>query len=353
MSDTGLDVAAGPAPVPPKPSQDRWLSRLLRERSVRVAAVGWVAANALVVAVGSGGLPFDWPTLPGRAASERLVETNLALLEVFALMGVVYLLTRRRAAPDLAARAPRRVVARRETVALLAYGVLGLIGGFFLARSFGWHPFGLHLAGTLYGTHQHVEPAEAVVWAAYNLIVYAVAPLIFFRRRYSATALNLTSTNRGNDALVMVVVLLIESVVQVLALKPAILDLSTRQLALGVPLTFVLYLAGAVLPAMVFIYAILVPRYLRLTGSTATTVILAGLTYTLLHLWDAWTVFNSPRSAVLSVIFLLFTYFGPGMIKAVLTVRTGNAWVHVLAYHALAPHTLGDTTHMVEVFDIR
>src|SRR5262245_44404695 len=141
MSDTGLDVAAGPAPVPPKPSQDRWLSRLLRERSVRVAAVGWVAANALVVAVGSGGLPFDWPTLPGRAASERLVETNLALLEVFALMGVVYLLTRRRAAPDLAARAPRRVVARRETVALLAYGVLGLIGGFFLARSFGWHPF--------------------------------------------------------------------------------------------------------------------------------------------------------------------------------------------------------------------
>jgi xanthosine utilization system XapX-like protein len=82
-------------------------------------------------------------------------------------------------------------------------------------------------------------------------------------------------------------------------------------------------------------------------------VILAGLTYTLLHLWDAWTVFSSPRGAVLSVIFLLFTYFGPGMIKAVLTMRTGNAWVHVWAYHALAPHTLGDTSHTVEVFHIR
>jgi hypothetical protein len=353
MSGTSLDVAARPAPVPPQPSADRWLSGLLRERSVRVAVIGWVAANALAVAVGSGGLPFDWPALAGRSVSGRLVETNLALLEVFVLMGVVYRLTRRRTAPDLAARAPQRTVARRETVALLAYGVLGLAGGFVLARAFGWHPFGLHLAGTLYGTHRHVEPVEAVVWAAYNLIVYAVAPLIFFRRRYSARALNLTSTNRGNDTLVIVAVLLIESVVQVLALKPAILDLSTRQLALGAPLTFVLYLAGAVLPAMVFIYAILLPRYLRLTGSTATTVILAGLTYTLLHLWDAWTVFSSPRGAVLSVIFLLFTYFGPGMIKAVLTVRTGNAWVHVWAYHALAPHTLGDTPHTVEVFHIR
>jgi hypothetical protein len=183
--------------------------------------------------------------------------------------------------------------------------------------------------------------------------VYAVVPLTFFRRRYSLTELNLRSTDRWNDTLVIVVVLAIESLVQILALRPAILDLSARQFLLGVPLTFALYLAGAVLPAMVFIYAILVPRYLRLTGSTATTVLLGGLTYTLLHLWDAWTVFTSPTGAVLSVIFLIFTYFGPGMIKTVLTVRTGNAWVHVWSYHALAPHTLGDTPHLVEVFRIR
>lgn len=104
---------------------------------------------------------------------------------------------------------------------------------------------------------------------------------------------------------------------------------------------------------MVFVYAILVPRYLRLTGSTASTVILGGLTYVLLHIWDAWTVFTSPGNAVLSVIFLTFTYFGPGMIKTFLTIRTGNAWVHVWAYHAFAPHTLSETTHMVKVFGIR
>ena len=42
------------------------------------------------------------------------------------------------------------------------------------------------------------------------------------------------------------------------------------------------------------------------------------------------------------MIFLLFTYLGPGMIKTFLTLRTGNAWVHVWAYHAFA-HTLIDT----------
>jgi hypothetical protein len=96
-----------------------------------------------------------------------------------------------------------------------------------------------------------------------------------------------------------------------------------------------------------------VPRFLKLTGSTATTVILGGVTYTLLHVWDAWTVLTSPDNLLLSVIFLFFTYFGPGMMKTVLTVRTGNAWTHVWAYHALAPHALIDAPHVVEIFRVR
>jgi hypothetical protein len=117
------------------------------------------------------------------------------------------------------------------------------------------------------------------------------------------------------------VILGVESLVQIAALDPEIFDLSARQILLGAPLTFTLYLAGAVLPAMVFIYAILVPRFLLLTGSTAATVILGGLTYTALHVWDAWTVFDSPGNAALSVVFLILTYFAPGMFKTVLTVR--------------------------------
>jgi hypothetical protein len=136
-------------------------------------------------------------------------------------------------------------------------------------------------------------------------------------------------------------------------LEPEIFELGARQLMLGAPVTFVLYFAGAVLPAMVFVYGILVPRYLKLTGSTATTVILGGLTYAAFHLWDAWTVFTSPSGALLSVLFLVLTYLGPGMMKSVLTVRTGNAWVHVWAYHSFVPHTLVDTSHTVHIFGIR
>lgn len=212
---------------------------------------------------------------------------------------------------------------------------------------------GNHVAGTIYGTHAELAPAEILTWAGYNLVVYAVVPLLYFRRRYSARALCLCSSDRRNDLLVICAVLVLELAFQIVLLEPSIFGLPPRQLALGAALTFVLYLAGAVLPAMVFVYAILVPRFLKLTGSATTTVLLGGVTYAGLHLWDAWAVFTSPRAAVVSVIFLLFTYLGPGMIKTFLTLRTGNAWVHVWAYHALAPHTLVDTPHMVHTFGIR
>ena len=329
------------------------VAALLRQRSVRLAASGWLAANAAVLAVAGNGLPFDWPTAAARTPVGRLVDANLALVEVLLLTALTYWLTRKRALPNLADRAPERSVAARETLLLLLYGVGGLGLGFILARLAGWHPFGLHLAGSIYGTHEHVSPAESIAWATYNLVVYALIPLAFFRRHYPTEALNLRSNNRRGDAVLIGVILMIESIVQIAALDPQIFDLTAGQLVLGVPLTFTLYLAGAVLPAMIFIYAILVPRFLRLTGSTATTVILGGLTYTALHIWDAWTVFNSPGNTALSIVFLLLTYFAPGMFKTVLTVRTGNAWVHVWAYHALAPHTLADTPHMVHVFHLK
>ncbi len=342
-------TAVAPAPHTPRPGP----RSLLRRRSVQVAVVGWVVAHVVVLGTADPSLPFDWPALAGRSVAGRLVDADLALLETLVLIGLVVVLTRGRAAPDLAARAPQRAVALRETLLLLGYGAGCLVGGFLLARAFGWHPFGLHLAGTLYGSHEHVAPAEAVVWAAYNLLVYAVVPLVCFRRRYSAEALNLRSADRRGDRRLIAVVLVLETLFQLLVLDPELAGLDAGQLVVGAGLTFVLYLAGAVLPAMVFIQAILVPRLLRLTGSVTTTVLLGGLTYVLLHVWDAWTVFTSPRDAVLSVVFLLFTYLGPGMVKTVLTVRTGNAWVHVWAYHALAPHTLFETRHVVEVFSLR
>lgn len=325
---------------------------LVRQRSVRLAAVIWLAANALVLIVAEESLPFSWPGVPG-SSLDHVLNANIGMLGIFGLMALTWFLTRTRDRPDLAARAPDLATAKRETALLLAYGALGLAVGFVLARLLGWHPFGLHLAGSIFGTHEHVHPAEAVSWAAYNLLVYAVVPLAWFRRRYSREQLNLTSVSRRDDARLIAAVLVVESAIQVATLTTVVGELSPTQYLIGLPVTFVLYLAGAVLPAMVFIYCILVPRFLRLTGSTATTVILGGVTYTLLHVWDAWIVFTSPSEAVVSLVFLFLTYFGPGMMKTVLTVRTGNAWTHVWAYHAIAPHTLIDAPHVVDIFTIR
>lgn len=323
---------------------------LLRSPAVWAAAVGWAAACTLVLTVAGDRLPFEWASSTGRRTADHLLEANAGLAEVLLLMALVCLLTRRRSRPDVAARAPERALALRETLLLLTYGAAGLTLGYVLARTLGWHPFGFHLAGTLYGTHEHVTAAEAVTWALYNLVVYAVVPLLYFRRRYTTEQLCLRSADRRADTLLIGIVLLIESVVQFLVLKPELVDLDGRQLLLGLPLTFTLYLAGAVLPAMIFIYAILLPRVLKLTSSTATTVILGGVAYTVFHLWDAWARFDSAKESLLSGAFLLLTYFAPGMMKSVLTLRTGNAWVHVWAYHALAPHTLADTPHTVHIF---
>lgn len=351
MTTTGPRAARPSDPEALPPAQPRGRT-LLRDPWVRVTAVAWAAVNIWVLVGVDGPLPFEWPNASSVSISGHLLDANLALAQVFLLMVLTFLLTRRRRPVDLQGRAPERGVALRETLLLLGYGGVGLIGGYLLARSFGWQPFGLHLAGTLHAHHDPVQPVEAVTWAGYNVVVYAVVPLLYFRRRYSARSLNMRSTDRRNDALVILAVLVVETASQLLVLQPELFDLTARQLTLGLVTTFLLYLAGAVLPAMVFIYAILVPRYLRLTGSTAGTVVLGGLTYTALHVWDSWAVFDSPGTTLLSLTFLLLTYFGPGMIKTYLTVRTGNAWVHVWAYHALSPHTLVDTPHTVNVFRI-
>jgi hypothetical protein len=49
----------------------------------------------------------------------------------------------------------------------------------------------------------------------------------------------------------------------------------------------------------------------------------------------------------------MLLYGAPGMFKSLLTLRTGNAWVHVWAYHAIVPHTIGNTGLIVKIFGIR
>lgn len=331
------------------------LARLLRHRSVQAVMAGWLLANLLTLVIAGGDLPFDRPSLESASFAGELINVNVSIIEMLGIIALTVWLTRHRQVPDIAARLPALPVVRRETALTIAYGVAALAGGVVLGLALGMDPISFHLSGTLFGHHDHnlPTPGAAYIWAAYNLIAFAVIPFAIFRQRSSPDAMLLTSSNRRNDGLVIVVVLLVESLVQIAALSSAVFDLSPRQLVIGAPLAFMLYLLGAVLPTLVFVQAILVPRYLALTRSVPAAVILGGLTYAAMHFPEAWMTLDSSRNVTLSVMFLIFVYFGPGMVKATLTLRTGNAWVHAWAYHAIAPHTLIDTPLIVRIFGIR
>jgi len=328
------------------------LRRLALDPVVQIAVAVWLLANGVVLLLAGGRLPFDRPALAGIPFALQVAAPTIGMIQIFALMGVVYWLTRKRAIPDMAARAPARAVAARETFALLAYAAAGQVGGWIVGPSFGYRPFSFHIAGTVYGCSTPPVPGEFATWAIYNFLVFVVVPYFWFRRRYDATQLNLRSTNRRNDLLVIVVICLLDSLFELATLGAIVFRLGPSQLLWGAPLTFIVFFIGTVLPTMVLIYSILLPRYLKLTGSATTTVILGGLTYAAMHLVEGWSAFDSTRDTALSLIFVFLGYTGPGMVKSVITLRTGNAWVHTIAYHSIAPHVLIDTPLVVKAFGL-
>jgi hypothetical protein len=330
-----------------------WLSNLLRERSVQLFLAVWVAGSvAVYLLCGGGAFPLNRPALAGASVTVQVLLPAAFLGFVFVQMGVVYILTRRRLVPDIAARAPGAAVARREAVYLWAYGAAVLVAGRLIGLHFFGEGIGLHMNGAIFGCTRMVSQTELWTWAGYNLLFYAVIPYVVFRTRgYSNEALGLKSSNVKNDVLVIVVIMVIGSVVDLIG--GGFLKLSPHQMLLGAPLTLFTHVLGTGLPIMVFIYAILFPRYMRLTASRTNAVFLGGLSYAALHIFEYWTLYDSAPHGVLSLIVVLLQFGPPGMMKAYLTMRTGNAWVHLWAYHAVTPHVTNDTPMVVDVFHIR
>jgi hypothetical protein len=341
---------------PPRPVTGSSLTSNIRaiagHRGVQLAAGLWVAAYVIVAGLAGGRLPFDRPAISQLPFALQLAAPSITLVEVFVLMVLVFFLTQGRVMVDMGARAPPRSRALRETLLLLAYAALGETGGWVLGPMLGYRPFSFHIAGTVFGCSVPPHRGEVWTWAIYNFVVFALVPYLYFRQRYTNGELNLRSTNRRSDAVLILVVLLFESAFELMVFDNTLFHLTARQIVLGAPLTFLVFFIGTVLPTMVLIYSILLPRYLKLTGSATSTVLLGGLTYAAMHIVEGWSTFSSPRNVALSLIFVLLQYFGPGMIKSVLTLRTGNAWVHALSYHIIAPHVIVDTPLMVKVFGV-
>lgn len=325
--------------------------------STRSAVLGgvalWVLCAILTELLGHGHLPFLCPALAGLGRAEIFFLPLIGLGWVLFELLVIYLVTRRRAVPDMASRVPSRAVAWREMLVLITYGAAVLVAGQFVGHAFGRHGIGMHLPGSLFGLTDRVLPREVWAWSGYNFVWFALVPYLVFRQcGYSREELNLKSDNLRNDTLLIFIILGLELLSEYAALR-MLFSLAPRQLELGLPLSFIVHLLGTGLPVMIFIYSLLLPRYMRLTGSAAATTILGAVTYALVHLTEYWTAYNSANHAVLSVLFIILVFGAPGLVKSFLTVRTGNAWVHLWAYHAIVPHVTVDTPNIVKIFAIR
>jgi hypothetical protein len=280
-----------------------------------------------------------------------VVGSSKYLVLVVLMFGLVALLTRKRPVIDLAQRAPESSIAQRETLAMWAYAAVVMVAG----RLIGQHLFGegiaLHLNGSLVGATRVQSPIEVYTWAAYNGILLALIPYVVFRMRgYSNEQLNLKSANLKRDLLVIVVVLAFSAGMDMMGSN--IFQLTRHQQLVGGLMSFWLHLFGTDLPIMIVIYSILMPRYFRLF-SPMTAYLLGALSYPTIHIFESGTRYDSIGAAAMSLTFVYLLLLPAGLMKSFLTWRTGNAWVHVWAYHAISPHVTVDTRLIVSDFRIK
>jgi hypothetical protein len=280
-----------------------------------------------------------------------VVGSSRYLVLVVLIFGLVMLMTRKRPVPDLAERAPESSIARRETLAMWAYVAVVMVAG----RLIGQHLFGegiaMHLNGSLVGATRVQSPTEVYTWAAYNGILLALIPYLVFRMRgYSNQQLSLKSANLKSDLLVIIVVLAFSVGIDMMG--PNIFQLTRHQQRVGGLMSFWFHLFGTDLPVMIVIYSILMPRYFKLF-SPMTAYLLGAVSYPTIHIFESGTRYDSITAAAMSLTFVYLLFIPAGLMKSFLTWRTGNAWVHVWAYHAISPHVTVDTRLIVSDFGIK
>jgi hypothetical protein len=327
------------------------LGYLIRQRSLQVALLLWVAISLAALWLCHGTMPLQIGPGPVNPTAQ-VISSSIALLFLVLEAGLIALITRRRPLPDLAERAPERGVALRETAFLWIYGGMVLLAGRFIGIHYFGEAIAMHLNGSLVGATRVQSPNEVYTWAAYNGILLGLVPYAIFRLRgYSNQQLNLKSANLKSDVIVILVVLAIGCFMD-LTLGASFTKLTHHQQIVGGLLTFVVHMFGTDLPIMIFIYSILLPRYARL-ASPVTAFLLGAASYPAMHVFESWTRYDSLSHSVLSVIVVFLFFFPPGVMKSFLTMRTGNAWVHLWGFHAISPHVTVDTRLIVRDFDIR
>ncbi|MEM8859793.1 MAG: hypothetical protein AAGD96_15810, partial [Chloroflexota bacterium] len=263
------------------------LLKLFKHRPVQVLTAGWLMVNLALIILGPEMLPVSLISGNGMAHVFLFLGTNVTYL---IHLGVIYAVTLRREKPDILARTPERPIAIRETVWLWVYGLVALI---FLG---GWFDIGLHLPGTIFDPSYELTSNSVLIWAAVNFVLFAVIPYVVFKRLgYTNDDMGLRSHNFRGDVVLIIVVLVLESLIEFFGIPDGMrfFNLTPTQMSLGGLLTLIIHLFGTGLPIMIFIQAILVPRYYRISGSLTASVIAGGLSYATFHIFEFWTLYES------------------------------------------------------------
>ncbi|MEM8706829.1 MAG: hypothetical protein AAGE98_10265 [Actinomycetota bacterium] len=253
---------------------------------------------------------------------------------------LIVVLTRNRALPDFGERAPDVGKARVELIVVMAYAATAMVILGFLDITY--HP-------------QEDDPSlsqsDLVWWAIVNPIVYALVPYLWLRSRGSSDRdLGLRGNRWRLDWKVLAIVGGIDMVLAI-TLRDY-LDLEGSQMVLGPLLTFVLYGLGAGLPVVILTQAVVAPRVYALTGSYISAGAACTAAYALFSMTDQGLIYDGAGHAVMAFLFISVVNFGPGLVKATLTIRTGNAWAHFISYHVISFHIWADAPLVVEIFEM-
>jgi hypothetical protein len=130
---------SGPDPTTAHEMRPWW-----RQWSLLVAAIAWIACIAATYPLSHGALPFNRPSISALSFRAQITYQVFQPVVFFLFLAVIYWLTRRRAVPDMASRAPARGIAVRETLFMWLYGAAVLSVGQLIGRKI----FGQALACT-------------------------------------------------------------------------------------------------------------------------------------------------------------------------------------------------------------
>jgi hypothetical protein len=299
------------------PTAPTAVRELFTNRWLLLFLAAWAGASVYIFTADRSVLPLS---------DQEPIGYFTGFIAGFVFLAVLFLLARRRAPIDHR-NAPDFRNPGKETAGLLAWMAAVLaVGSVFDIRT---HIAFIGLNPGAETVWEQQTPATTLTWAIFNFVTLAVLPYLFFRYRLGYRPASMLL--RFDRPKVWVPYFILVGL-------PPIFIVATPEFyptsVAGHALTLVLFTVGAFLPIMITTQSLLAPRLAVLTRSWVTGSVLAALAYGALNVTEAFLAYGSLAQFALSLAWFMQVACW-GLIKAITTLRTGNAWLHIATTHTI------------------